>query len=74
MKTILTAEEFLNENRDIQSDFDYETVKVMIEFTKLHVQAALKEASENAKIFSYVNMAELDKESILNAYPLTNIK
>ena len=35
------------------------------DFAKLHVQAALKEASKQAKI---------EEDSILNAYPLENIK
>lgn len=48
------------------------------EFAKLHVKAALLAAAENADItyteektwdFTYV-----DKETILNAYPLENIK
>lgn len=44
---------------------------------KLHVQAALKEASENAEI-TYTeektwDFTEVDKDSILNAYPETNI-
>lgn len=50
----------------------------MIEFAKLHVEAALKEASEKAElegdegsIFDYISV---DKDSILNAYPLENIK
>jgi len=54
----------------------------MIEFAKLHVQAALKEASEKAKIkyeYSGNTGSEycdeyVDHNSILNAYPLTNIK
>ena len=59
---------------------------IMIEFTKLHVQAALKEAFENAEtdytyegeggafedipIYNYF----VKKDSILNAYPESNIK
>jgi len=49
----------------------------MIEFAKLHVEAALKEASENAEqkwIKFTENDYEIDKDSILNAYPLENIK
>lgn len=44
---------------------------VMVEFAQMHVQAALKEAGE--KVTANFN-AEVDKNSILNAYPLTNIK
>ena len=68
------------------------TVSIMIEFAKLHVEAALKQASEKATILengkdignTYIWDAyntcnkdieyETNKDSILNAYPLTNIK
>ena len=58
----------------------------MIEFAKLHVEAALKAASEKAKTFKndevmggdgrYLRHGyiDVDKESILSAYPLENIK
>jgi hypothetical protein len=57
-------------------------VVMMIEFAKMHVQEALKEASEKAKIkyeYSGNTGSEycdeyVDHNSILNAYPLTNIK
>lgn len=59
---------------------------LLIEFTKLHVKAALKLASEKAKQiedpYSYTGNTGseypadyiIDKDSILNAYPLKNIK
>jgi|688.fasta_scaffold23427_16 hypothetical protein len=50
---------------------------LMIEFTKLHVQKALEEASENAEMkwVKYTdNDYEIDKDSILKSYPLNNIK
>ena len=56
---------------------DYEdAVEAMIEFAKLHVEAALKQASEEAhtKDVAYTDDVEVDKQSILNSYPLTNIK
>jgi len=56
----------------------------MIEFAKLHVEAALKQASEKAKVYSIYEGAnefeepqfsyEVDKNSILNSYDLNNIK
>ena len=62
------------------------TVSIMIEFAKMHVQAALKEAFENAEtdytyegeggafkdipIYNYF----VKKDSILNSYPESNIK
>lgn len=60
-----------------------------IEFAKLHVQAALKEASEkaiaqstrsnissrnNQLICIHLGEVYINKDSILNAYPLGNIK
>jgi len=49
--------------------------KRMIEFAKLHVEAALKEASENAELETYGNFGNsINRDSILTAYPLTNIK
>ena len=53
-----------------------EQINDMIEFAKLHVEAALEEASKK----SHIQMDEhdlscsVDKSSILNAYPLENIK
>ena len=49
--------------------------EMMIEFAKLHVTEALKEASEKAEIedLSYDDRI-VNVKSILNAYPLENIK
>jgi hypothetical protein len=53
----------------------------MIEFAKLHVEAALKTADEKATVTpidyeegSWRPIWGVDSDSILNAYPLTNIK
>jgi len=52
------------------------TQKALIEFAKLHVEAALKEASKKAEAkngpgeWSYLYV---DENSIINSYPLTNI-
>ena len=63
----------------------------MIEFAKMHVQEALKQAIEKAfveyidlntdEIFDYTDVmvdddveVNINKDSILNAYPLENIK
>ena len=50
----------------------------MIEFAKLHVQSALTEASKTTRWREQITMQGLQvtiiKSSILNAYPLTNIK
>jgi hypothetical protein len=79
MSKPITAEEFLKREDlpiDILSgdDINY----AMVEFTKLHVQAALKAAAEKAelKAYSYTGCFEcgredmsIDENSILNAYP-----
>ena len=53
--------------------YDEQDVKdAMIEHTKYHVTQALKEASKKAKNNWLTQMP--DRNSILNAYPLENIK
>ena len=70
----------------LSADADKALYDAMIEFAKLHVKAALKLASEKAKQiedpYSYTGNTGseypadyiIDKDSILNAYPLKNIK
>ena len=92
MKT-LTAEEFLR-NSSVTSSDSYDFLskqELMIEFAKMHVQEALKQASEKAFVeytdletkekFDYTDVinddnvgADVNKDSILNAYSLENIK
>lgn len=65
---IPTAEEFIkNFNREEGHNFEQDVPKAMQEFAKLHVEAALKEASEDANMDS-------DYYQALQVYPLTNIK
>lgn len=98
MNNIQTAEEFLKNKVYIAQD-DIEdvhdsmsnVVEAMLEFTKLHVEAARKEILEKSTAYYYIygttddiNRIEeydltglkctIDKESILDAYPLENIK
>jgi hypothetical protein len=64
-----TAAEFLD-----QGNFN-NTTDMMIEFAKMHVEAALKAASENAECYeSMEGMYEVRTRTILNAYPDSNIK
>ena len=71
---IQTAEEFLKDN------FEGGAIdpQILIEFAQMHVQAALTEASKTTKWKEQITMQGLQvtiiKSSILNAYPLTNIK
>ena len=66
----------INPNLDLFSDDVKHLVELMKEFAKLHVEAALKEASATDIVSgrSYKHRTEDDKDSILNSYPLTNIK
>jgi len=58
--------------------------QLMIEFAQMHVQEALKKADEKATVtpIDHEEISEgswrpiwgVDSDSILNAYPLTNIK
>jgi uncharacterized protein with PIN domain len=91
MKAIPTVKEFFKKYSDntslTEGYYAYLVEKesfeeAMIEFAKLHVEAALKEASENAKCCNgaivdldhTIIEAYVEKDSILNAYPLKNIK
>lgn len=74
---IPTAEEFLD-----NYSLDQNTIiNRLQEFAKLHVEAALKDASEKAIARDTINNPYIregdlivDEDSILNAYPLENIK
>lgn len=75
-----TAEEFLD--FDIPNNYDYDkAVKSAIEFAKLHVKAALRAASENVEMHYPDGLGgegtitmEINKMSILEAYPESNIQ
>jgi len=76
---MLTAKEFVLNQNDGYLAGDYtpnEVYRIMIGFAKMHVEAALKAASENTEVIcdSSDIFQSIDEESILNAYPLNNIK
>jgi len=75
---IPTAEEFIkNYHRQEGHTFEQSVPQAMIEFAKLHVEYALKNASEKSTVIrdeEFYTISHIDKNSILNAYPLTNIK
>jgi hypothetical protein len=76
---IQTAEEFLSKNIDyvLENDCKEDVKTAMIEFAKLHVESALKNASEKSTVIrdeEFYTISHVNKNSILNAYPLTNIK
>jgi hypothetical protein len=76
MAEIPTAREFYqNYIEENNNDSHVDIEEMMIEFAKMHVEAALKAAYEN------IEYTEVDssvpyvvEDSILNSYPLTNIK
>lgn len=82
LDNMITAEEFYDENTNGFLDRN-DCERLMIEFAKLHVKEALKVASENFKMKIKEDVHELDmnddwmevdKNSILIAYTLENIK
>jgi hypothetical protein len=84
MENITTAEEFLQDHLQISHFYDDKTdrmvcfsddvQKAMIEFAKLHVEAALKIANEEALRFVDEDEEEDYKPQIIDGYPLDNIK
>ncbi len=69
---ILTAEEYAN---SIYQEYPVskEIHELMIEFAKLHVEAALKNCLDKYHHASEENYV-FGSSEIMNAYPLTNIK
>ena len=87
MKQLPTIEEFYIEKwgvcpmieKEIALHSYYEMLSFAKEYAKLHVQAALENAAEKAKAYTTISTYEgrqtkVRKESILNAYPLGNVK
>ncbi len=83
VEKIPTAEEFLDkEQKGYLMLSKKEFTDIMNSYAKLHVEAALQSASEQARATTRSNGewissntdASVNKSSILNAYPLTNIK
>ena len=79
--SIPTAEKFIeNDYYHLHLDTDSTCLAsihdAMIEFAKLHVEAALKNASEKAdtQTIHCTHIQVVDKNSILNSYPLDKIK
>lgn len=77
MEKLPTAYEWLKRDESgVYSEMDI--CQAMVTFAKLHVEKALKEASEQAEIcnkpkFSGDYNLVVDEDSILNSYPLSNI-
>jgi hypothetical protein len=61
-------DKMLSENEETTS------TEMMIEFARLHVKAALKEAVKHLPYDDKMNQSLLDERAILNSYPLDKIK
>ena len=80
--SVPTAKEILELHYNMDRDedghpvyYDWSAKDAMIAFARLHVEAALKAASENATSYVIGGLtSEVDEDSVLNAYPLTLIK
>lgn len=76
---VITAKEFLEATGAAYFTEFKQKEDALIVFAKLHVEAALKAASENAttvnkpKFKGDINYV-VDEDLILNAYPIENIK
>jgi hypothetical protein len=77
---MLTAKEFFD--RMLEENKECTSIEMMIEFAKYHVEQDKKEIAKNIKMKIKTNIQELDmmddwmevdKNSILSAYPLDNI-
>ena len=82
MSKIPTIEEFFNIEKIKKLNTGQGLLKISqdlaVEFAKMHVESALKSVNDNVIINDY-NIHEeycphVDENSILNAYPLENIK
>lgn len=76
-----TAKEVYNESTMnlISLGTPYSVTSLMVLFAKMHVEAALEAAAENGKLKQvlgqgYYNKVVIDKDSILQAYDLDQIK
>jgi hypothetical protein len=63
----------LNLTRDTHIGTAIKIKESMIEFAKYHVEKALEKASEQAYVSNAV-FCEIDRSSIIDAYPLEKIK
>jgi hypothetical protein len=85
MNKVIKVEDFFHELKNENKNLKEYVNRRAIEFAKMHVEAALKEASEKVILLidnesigddydSEDGFIQIDKMKILNAYPLTLIK
>jgi hypothetical protein len=75
MKKIPTAEEFVLEHnsKGVDLEWNYVTKEAMIEFAKLHVEAALEAANDKVN-YAMEEFGGVFPDTVLSVYPLNNIK
>lgn len=72
---MITSKNLIKLNSSFWEDDFEEISNLMIEFARLHVKEALKQATIKAEIKdTYNRYTVIDKDSILNAYSEDNIK
>jgi hypothetical protein len=83
MNKIPTAKELINnEGYHFLNGTEGNVAQLMIDFAKLHVEAANKSKLKDVKLIwendiiktAYENSVWIDEDSIINAYKLDNIK
>lgn len=77
MEKIPTANELFEQYHGFEADSSSrDIISLMIEFAKLHVEAALNAALNSVEYADGNDSAvdDIDEESILNSYPLSNIE
>lgn len=77
MEKILTAEEYqpiFLARKDLSNWDKMSTLVFAREYAKLHVKAALESVFDKIDLRKILDTREITKDSILNTYPLTNIK
>ena len=79
MEKIPTAKEILAEEMQKLVAKDANSIRAMKKFAKMHVTAALKQAAHESQCYNKAKFPGdenwvVDIESILNSYPLENIK
>ena len=76
---MITAKEFIDCEEWWRVRQERDTLNAMIAFAKMHVESALKASSEKGEVDVEMCMGQrtgvvtIDENSIINAYPLTNI-
>jgi UDP-N-acetylglucosamine 2-epimerase len=72
IKIIPTSKELFD--KMLSENDETTSTEMMIEFAKMHVEAALKEVTKSLPYDDKINQSLLDTMTILNSYPLDNIK